>query len=299
MIEKPTVLILGAGASMPYGFPTGRELVNIILKHLNPLTGSKLPTTLKRFGIKANTIRDFSKNLAYSGRQSVDAFLEHRPEFLKVGKLAITLSLIPYENELRLFDRKKYETNWYEYLFNKLNAPFNSFHENKLAIITFNYDRSIEHYLITALSSAYGKSTEECAVQLNTIPIIHVHGRLGALPWQEGFKRLYEPEPFIDEVEDVSEQIKVITEDVKDSSEFKESFTEMRNASDIIFLGFGYHDDNLQRLRIKEFGKMRPVGSAYGLGNSERQDIEGKWGIKLPREHGEVLEFLKNQVTLR
>ena len=293
------MLILGAGASAPYGFPAGRKLMNIILKHLDPMKGSELPVTLARFGIKANTIKDFSKNLDYSGRQSVDAFLEHRPEFLKVGKLAITLSLIPYENESRLFDRNKYETNWYEYLFNKLNAPFNSFHENKLAIITFNYDRSLEHYLITALGSAYGKSVEECSVPLNTIPIIHVHGRLGALPWQEGLKRSYEPEPFIDEIEAVSEQIKVITDDVQDSSEFKEASTQMHNALDIIFLGFGYHDENLQRLRIKEFGNKHPVGSAYGLGDSEILDVKGKWGIKLAKEHGEVLEFLKNHVTLR
>ena len=30
MITKPTVLILGAGASVDYGFPTGRGLVSLI-----------------------------------------------------------------------------------------------------------------------------------------------------------------------------------------------------------------------------------------------------------------------------
>jgi hypothetical protein len=163
MISKKTVLILGAGASMPYGFPSGRDLKQVILRHLDPSTGSKLPATLNRLGISAWTIKDFYKNLAYSGRPSVDAFLEHRPEFLKIGKLAITLCLIPYEKEETLFFSGTKKGHWYEYLFNKLNAPFNFFHENRLSIITFNYDRSIEHYFFKSLKSSYGKSDEECA----------------------------------------------------------------------------------------------------------------------------------------
>ena len=34
MISKPTVLILGAGASMPFGFPSGEGLVSCILNEL-------------------------------------------------------------------------------------------------------------------------------------------------------------------------------------------------------------------------------------------------------------------------
>ena len=32
MISKPTVLVLGAGASQPYGFPVGRELAETVCK---------------------------------------------------------------------------------------------------------------------------------------------------------------------------------------------------------------------------------------------------------------------------
>ena len=31
MITRPTVLVLGAGASKPYGFPTGREIADQII----------------------------------------------------------------------------------------------------------------------------------------------------------------------------------------------------------------------------------------------------------------------------
>ncbi len=33
MIEEPTVLVLGAGASLPYGFPTGSQLVSDALSN--------------------------------------------------------------------------------------------------------------------------------------------------------------------------------------------------------------------------------------------------------------------------
>ena len=34
MIKIPTVFIVGAGASKPYGFPIGRELVTLICNNL-------------------------------------------------------------------------------------------------------------------------------------------------------------------------------------------------------------------------------------------------------------------------
>lgn len=285
MIERPTVLILGAGASMPYGFPSGRDLMDGIISHLDPKHNSEMPSTLKKFGITDDTLKDFFRSLAYSGRLSVDEFLEHQPEYLKVGKLAISLCLIPYEEESRLFRSKHGETlkkeSWYEYLFNELKTPFDSFNENKLSIITFNYDRSIEHYLFTVLKNAYGKSDDECAEKLSKIPIIHVYGRLGALPWQGGITRKYEPEPFYDEIESVSEQIKIFTEVVDNSKEFKEARGLMRNAKFIYFLGFGYHNDNLNRLEAKKFDKIHPRGTAHGLGESRIDKIQGDWGIEL------------------
>ena len=41
MIIKPTVLILGAGASCPYGFPTGLQLKARICKSLNEKIGGR------------------------------------------------------------------------------------------------------------------------------------------------------------------------------------------------------------------------------------------------------------------
>jgi hypothetical protein len=301
MITKPTVLILGAGASMPYGFPSGRDLLRIILNDLRPDSASNWFTTLKELGITEDCIRTFRNDLYYSGSSSVDAFLEHRLEFLDIGKLAITLSLIPLEVEHRLFDIKVREQSWYEYLFGKLNAPFNVFDENRLSVITFNYDRSIEHYMFKAMKNLYGKSDEECATKLNNIPIIHVHGRLGPLPWQDNTGRAYMPRPDLlksEGIKSVSEQIVVISEDVDTSRDFEDAFKLMRTAERIYFLGFGYHEMNLRRLKIDKLNKDWLRGTSYGLGLAETRAINDKWRITLPDSHLKVLEFLRNYALL-
>jgi hypothetical protein len=86
-------------------------------------------------------LKDFAAKLRDSGRDSVDAFLEHNPNFLDVGKPSIAATLIPHEDPDAIQDG-----DWYRNLFNAMNAPFAEFENNKLAVITYNYDRSLEFY---------------------------------------------------------------------------------------------------------------------------------------------------------
>jgi len=51
---------------------------------------------------------------------------------------------LPYEDEEKLFQNDPLRGGgWYEYLFGKLKATFEEFGQNKLSVITFNYDRSL------------------------------------------------------------------------------------------------------------------------------------------------------------
>src|SRR5258708_38955318 len=92
----------------------------------------------------------------------------------------MAIALIQCENEPHLFKRDG--KSWYEYLFNQLNTQFEDFGRNQLKILTFNYDRSLEHFLFTALKNASGTSVGDCAGKLKTMQIIHLHGDLGPLP---------------------------------------------------------------------------------------------------------------------
>jgi len=303
MIEKPTALILGAGASMPYGFPSNLELMNKILDELKPDAFHKLSRQIIDLGISPDVIEKFINSLSLAGRLSVDAFLEHRREFLEIGRLAITLTLIKHEKESRSFAKNIRGNSWYEYLWNKLDAPFEDFDKNQLSIITFNYDRSIEHYLITAMTKLYRKSVKACSEKLNKISIIHVHGKLGSLPWQEGeAKRRYSTQHNGDIVK-VSKQIRVIAEKEDSSREFNKAYKIMNSASKIYFLGFGYHPTNLRRLRVMELDKKRPPrtfqGTSEAKGIAERKEITKNWGIKLYHSDNTCIKFLRNHVVLQ
>ena len=193
MIKNKTVLILGAGASIPYRFPSGLQLKDDIY-HMLKNPGGMLYEVLGELGYKKRNIESFNNDLANSPDYSVDAFLEHRPDYLDIGKTAIAAALIPQELTHNLFEawimrRQKGDDskkNWYQYLFHQLDTSFDNFDKNQIAFITFNYDRSLEQYLYTSLRSKYKKKSEkECAEKINQIPIIHIYGTLGYLPWQK------------------------------------------------------------------------------------------------------------------
>jgi len=308
MITKPTVLILGAGASATYGFDTGQGLVSRIISNLKPLSKNAsrgqndwVPFLVNNFGIDQEEIYSFQEQIYYS-RISVDAFLEYRPQFIKLGKIAISLSLICLEHKEKLFNAKR---SWMDYLRQKLDAPFDQFGENKLSIITFNYDRSLEQYLFTVIKNTYGKSDDDCAELLSKIPIIHVHGLLGSLPWQSEKCRAYENRIEPELVKLASEQIIVMSEGQETSPQFQKAVQLMEDADDgkVFFLGFGYNDASLQRLKLRELceaKKFSPcsTGSAYGLAHMDKTRIINSWPINLVNSDWDVLDFLKNTAIL-
>ncbi len=179
MIEKKTVLVLGAGASIPYGFPTGEELLKDIVK-IFQYSPTPLGDSLRDCGFRDDLIKDFVNQLNRSGRKSVDAFLEHRTEFERIGKAAMIAALIPKEDPAKLFDRSNNE-HWYQYLFQQMGSSLDEVANSKLSVITFNYDRSLEYFLLQALQSSFKLEMKYCFILLQKMLIIHLHGLLGAL----------------------------------------------------------------------------------------------------------------------
>ena len=301
--------MLGAGASQPYGLPLGSELMKEILGGISS-EDKALFRRLRDLGNDPSDINSFHENLYQSDQPSVDAFLEHWDKFVDMGKQAMATCLIPRENKDQFAIRSKKGDSWYQYLFGKLSVAFpDKFTKNKLAIVTFNYDRSIEHYLFTTLKHRYNLQDKECTDLINEIPIIHVHGSLGKLPWQGHPSRPYEPRRFTSHGADISDaeiksaslQIKVVSEVDKKSQEFKEAYQIMDSATKIFFLGFGYYELNLKRLRIESitgYPCYRDVyGTSYGMGNSDLKTIKWEWGIKF-KEPIKINDFLRNHVIL-
>jgi len=126
MISKNTVLVLGAGASMDYGFPSGEELLQDIINILDGslLSENKQAKQLaiasiaykyyemkkesKKYNVTAlfNAVKAFKERFIRSNTASIDDFIDQIPkdrEELKViGKILIILSISRREKENRL-----------------------------------------------------------------------------------------------------------------------------------------------------------------------------------------------------
>lgn len=304
MITEPTVFVLGAGASKPFGFPTGVELYRLIEKDKfslppvaphNPRGGKML---VSRKGV-------FCNKLANSGFFSVDAFLEHRTDFIDIGKLVIACTLIPCETHSRVMT--SHESNWYRYLFERMNCQADSFGENRVSFITFNYDRSLEHFLFTALTTTYRFPDKDAMAIIDQLGIVHLHGTLGAYDPVNGQGRDYEPHLDRHDVDMAANDINIIYDD--DLSDTDPQFSKARElicaAKQVVFLGFGYHEKSMQRLRLSDVpASVRFLGSAYGKSHIQCNEIRATMGrdIRFDKDNDKndftVSDYLQRFVQL-
>ena len=265
MINKKIVFVLGAGASIPFNYPSGLELKNRICSNLS-MQQSREFKDIVECGYYAQNIFDFRNALFYSGQGSVDAFLELRPEFKEIGKVAIAQVLIQYEDIDSLFS-PQIENNWYLYLIDKLPRDINMLSNGDVSFITFNYDRSLEQFLFMALKNSYKKSDAECGKIISSIPLIHVYGRLGYLPWQEDcegrYSRSYNPELSSGVLKNSAKEIIILSDGVSESAEFSRAYKLLAESQLIYFIGFGYNTTNMGRLRILD-ALRTSVKSVYG-----------------------------------
>ena len=216
-----------------------------------------------------------------SGQPSVDAFLERRPEFLDVGKLAIAFCLMPFEREEKLYhlDDPRRGGDWYEYLSVKLNSSFEEFGENRLSIITFNYDRSLEHYLLNSLMNLHGKTPGECRSALEQIPIVHAYGQLGEQPYTREAAQPYRPDRVEHAVyaKTAAAGIKLYHEEAEAASTRAREL--LSRAKRICFLGFSYNPFNVDRLKLgtsKLDLSTTIIGTTRGLIGMEIDDAKGR-----------------------
>jgi len=307
MIKTPTVLVLGAGVSKPYGFPCGMEMVEMVHDNLLYARNQHWNRILKDCQIDKGVCEAFAKELRQSQFSSVDAFLEtcetdSRRIFLEVGKLAMALTLVRSEREKNLLDFSKRELGCYHYLLDKLHAPFEHFDQNRLSIITFNYDRSLEHALMVALKSRSGRSVTECANKIRGIEVVHLYGSLGKLEWQADGGRAYGAECDANSYKAISQEIKVVFEGQDESEEFDRAFQLLDKAERIYFLGFSYLTTNLRRLRLHKAQSVKQgisvLGTALGMGADDIRRVQKETPIRLPDPSSHALQFLKNHAEL-
>lgn len=307
MIHARTVFVLGAGASIPYGFPTGAQLKAVICRDAaGPDT--MLYSLMRGCGFSEAELGDFCSALALSGLPSVDSFLELRQEYMEIGKVAIAAALIPLEAPERLADSSGGK-DWYGYLYDHLRGRPAEFQHNLVSFLTFNYDRSLEAYLFQAFRFSYGLKDEQVAQTLGFLPIVHLYGRLGPLPWQDKTGRPYGSQVTAEVARSCAKGIRIIREAASPPvPRMSDAFRLLKDAEVICFLGFGYSPQNLARLFLVEAHQEEQeiFGSAYGLKPAERERAEalfsfgsGSPRILLAKEDEGCLDVLRTYRVIR
>lgn len=309
MIRKPTVLILGAGASVPYGFPTGPGLVNRILEICRQEPNTSELSTMYQAGALPADVKAFADALADMQFPSIDTFLEHRRRFADVGRLAIAAALIPCEREALLkpaATKQGKGEHWYRQLFENL-VDHEGFSGRRLTVLTLNYDRSLEQYLFQTLKRDFELSTADAARKVREITFVHLHGQLGILPWwqPEGndYPHHYSPDLTAEKLKAAAMSIRILSDGGwADQHDFTMFLNErILEARVIGFLGFGYHEVVLQRLKIAELRRIQKgfvadvFGSAFGLPNGRRPALTNALpGITLGHPQHTTYEFLND-----
>ncbi len=261
MIDIPVVLVLGAGASYPYGFPLGQELVDEAIAR----SGGLKPILAEIDETLSMQLDEFLRELRAAHPDSIDAFLEARhPQFAQVGKAVIAYHLMKNEHEQKLENATRDE-DWYQHLLYKmlLTDGYEGFGFNRIAILTYNYDRSLE-YSIFKMLRGLGHSKDDCRKALERLFIRHLHGQIGYLPEIDDEGRPYEPRVDAARLKLAMRGIQIVHEPVENNPVFQDAQLYLRQAKHVIFLGFGYLNRNVERLELQE-NRMKNT-SYWGTG---------------------------------
>lgn len=210
MLKSKTVFIIGAGASKEVGFPLGQELKGVISKKLDLRfedfdrhvgTGDLTIYKALRQQFQAQ-INDYL-HACWQIRDgivlsdSIDDFIDahqHDERISICGKLAIARAILEAERSSKLFFERKHvddtidfqsvDNTWYSKFYRllakqTLKTKLDNIFEN-VTIVNFNYDRSLEHFLVHALTANYRIKIEEAQDLVQKLTIYRPYGSIGS-----------------------------------------------------------------------------------------------------------------------
>jgi len=258
MINENCVLILGAGASAPYGFPTGAQLKQIICNNFDKVWEKFVFDRFQNFladstfqeqkTIAKNFVNDFKM----FEHDSIDLFLDIYPGYADIGKKAIFLTIL--DAEKKILGNGKVQ-DWYSELFKRMigsSGNYFKLSQNNLNIITFNYDRSLEYYFYNIFNNFTKSITvKEKIEELKKIKIFHVYGKLSDLPWENENNSLdFGANIWMNQLEMKKDDIKTIFERRNKTKELDPILNSIQLADKVYFLGFGFASENVEIISL-------------------------------------------------
>ena len=307
-MSRKTVFVLGAGASAEAGLPVGEGLKNSIAEILNfnlhdqtPGSGDsyvfdairKLDAGGKSKYISAALLIKNNMPLAGSIDNFIDAHRGNAP-IEQSGKIAIAAAILKAEQNSKLYFKdstvwpnviSKLDKTWYLSLWKMLVSNCNveqiSSRLQQVAFIVFNYDRCLEHFMLNALMSYYNIPVDRAVEIMSNCSIFHPYGQVGHLPYFNSSMPVnFGSDQSSNRLIQIADSLKTFTEGTDESSSDVIAIRQAIDSSEkIVFLGFAYHDQNLDVIIPK---KDRPrafsiLGSANGISMHDRESIA--WNI--------------------
>lgn len=287
MSLQDAVFILGAGASASLNFPIGSKLREMLL-------GTTFQEVNEHFGF--SSVEKFQNLFRESMAMSIDGFLQRcgaRPdckEIAPVGMASIAAALLPSEWNCA----NTRDTDWYMQLFGELTDPANEgIRSSPLRVITFNYDRTFEWFFSRAFRVIHGLNAEEAVAKFReTIDIEHVYGQLGHLP---DFHPGEDAVPFgaRKAAFKASKSINIIGR-----SKATELHKKLEAAKVIVFVGFGFLEENVLLLGLDKLDAKTIVSTGRGIYDGTRHFMAARfaqhvWFFGPEGEMGEASKFFR------
>ncbi len=313
MFKRKTVLVVGAGASHEYGLPVGNDLKIRIAQTVgslnDPIPSGRNPSNFfwavqdANVDVQQYTLAARHMKGGVMHASSIDRYLRvhDKDQYVqKLGKLAIvdrilaaergSSLMLDTEGQLNLPDisakvRIQYggaKPDWLGELFISLQEDVtrDTIAEmfNNLTIVSFNYDRCIEHYIFHALRSFANIGEGQAAEAMTNLTVIHPYGSVGRMPWdlladQSKPASMFGGEPSARELLLLADEIKTFSEPPPEVALMHERIEE---AKQIIFLGFSFLDQNMELLT--PFGRTSidsATGTAFGESEVFRSRARG------------------------
>lgn len=310
MFRRKTVIVVGAGASSEVGLPTGAELKADVANKLSfefeldqwrqsrmikgdPYIANFLNALRANSVVKSDPFKAAKKlSVILPQGLSIDTVLDNHSDdetMTVCGKCGIFSSIIQSERKSSLFhstdttassfDFKRSEDSWFHFFFMLLTEGA---HQTRvkdifknLTFIIFNYDRCIEYYLCEALLNYYRLDSIEVTNIVKELKIFHPYGTIGKLNWRDSGTELdvsFGSENY--NLLTADKTIKTFSERVDGNSGLVGIQKEIQEAETLIFLGFAFHEQNMQLLSTVASTVRNIYGTALNVSNSDTTVIK-------------------------
>ncbi|WP_156363171.1 hypothetical protein [Brevundimonas sp. Leaf168] len=260
MLRPSTTFVLGAAFSADLGLPLGEglklKLVEVLPKNHGEGGNEKLRWLLGQHGNPEwfDASRTLRAALPYAA--SIDNLVEHHQHdhvLVQVAKWSIACAIALEEQRSAIGSKpagralEAGNSSVYHQLFRLIVAGVSRRNLDeafkRLQVITFNYDRTLEAFLVRALAAHSGLSTEAAEEVVSHATILHAYGALGQDENGNAPRQFTEVQSS-DGIEQLARGIRTFSEKVQ-SGESDLLRHIVRDSERLIFLGCAYHKQNL------------------------------------------------------